>query len=173
MSRRRMMMGTIQAAAAPYIVFWRPTSTTSAFAGTAQATVPSGKESIVHTLVNEETPNDSTDYTVTFSPTTNFTVKITGNALPATITDIRIRGRVKRNSSGTGGRMRVYLNNTLYLDQNGGLSQSWQTFEASIDPSEMSAWNMSDLRLKCTMSGFTNGQNGLFTWTEVQFTGHN
>jgi hypothetical protein len=164
MSRRRMMLATV-GAAAKVSVFWRPTSTV-VLEYTALL-VPSG--SAHHQTIDEDSPDDMDSYIAMGTGTANFTVGLSGPTL-GTVTEIIIRARVKRmTSASASGRIRLFLNNVLYLDINGVFTSSFVTHEASIAPSEMTGWDMNPLDMKIIMSGFANSNRGVITWAEVEF----
>ena len=160
MSRRRMMMATIgQAAMAS--VFFRATSTISqtTFVSTQPGSVP-------HLVIDEEVPDDDTSYVAVPASSSTFRVLMTGP--PATgFSQVKLRFRISRRS-GSGGRVRVYLENVLYGDQ--ATTASWETFEVNIPIADTTSWTPSSgVEMKVIMSGFANNNQGYFTWAELEF----
>lgn len=159
-----MMLATVRQV--PVSVFWRPTSTV--VTGFIALVVPTG--SSFHGAIDEDTPDDMDSYISMGTGTENFTVGLSGPTLPGTVTEIIIRARVKRTTSASSsGRIRLFLNNVLYLDINGVFTSSFVTHEASISPSEMTGWDMNPLDMKIIMSGFANSNRGVITLAEVEF----
>lgn len=156
MSRRRMMMATMQEAD-PITIFWRPSATISR----------SGWQptSNMHAQLNEEIPSDSSRATCSGFGAGDSQLRFSGATLPGTPTQIILSAR-RWKSSGSPSTV-VSINGVTYIG--GATPSAVSTEEVSIPISDYLSWNMSALNVRLQSSGTNNSNINYVSWLELKF----